>query len=240
MCDEDVAALVVDNGSGKFTKYIYLPYPFLVTDRLFSLTFPIALLFLLTFPTYVLLYLSNLRIYCFVLLDLSILFICSHLTDLSNISLYILCSHWPFQYILYILCFHWPFKSIYLHIMFSLTFPIYLSPYYVLTDLSNIFLYYSVHCTVCSPWPFQSISLLCFHWPFQSVCWPFQYISLSLFADAQFGHRKVFPTSAFQFTAHAISDFPLSLYLSICLSLSLSLCSFPSALCCHICCGTIS
>ena len=93
MCDEDVAALVVDNGSGKFTKYIYLPYPFLVTDRLFSLTFPIALLFLLTFPTYVLLYLSNLRIYCFVLLDLSILFICSHLTDLSNISLYILCSH---------------------------------------------------------------------------------------------------------------------------------------------------
>ena len=105
MCDEDVAALVVDNGSGKFTKYIYLPYPFLVTDRLFSLTFPIALLFLLTFPTYVLLYLSNLRVYI----------------DLFSLTF-----------------------LFYLSVLISLTFPIYLSTYYVHTDLSNIFSTYYV------------------------------------------------------------------------------------------------
>ena len=238
MCDEDVAALVVDNGSGKFTKYIYLPYPFLVTDRLFSLTFPIALLFLLTFPTYVLLYLSNLRIYCFVLLDLSILFICSHLTDLSNISLYILCSHWPFQYILYILCshwpfqyilyilcFHWPFKSIYLHIMFSLTFPIYLSPYYVLTDLSNIFLYYSVHCTV--QYVLLDLSNLFLYYVFTDLSNLYADLSnISLSLSLLMLSLDIGKFSPLLHSNSQPMPLVISLYLSIYLSVSLSLSLF--------------
>ena len=109
--------------------------------------------------------------------------------------------------------------------MFSLTFPIYLSPYYVLTDLSNIFLYYSVHCTV--QYVLLDLSNLFLYYVFTDLSNLYADLSnISLSLSLLMLSLDIGKFSPLLHSNSQPMPLVISLYLSIYLSVSLSLSLF--------------